>query len=527
MDQDTIIHGKIAQKWYWRQVISLTLICFFSIYCFIEVVLGFSQLFGLTQSKHFSRCITGSFSNPGPYGGFLSLCISILAPYAYRNNRTFPCPLFTNIIIRFCVVICISAAILLPATLSRAAFIALYFNITIFIYRLKNKCFTRFTSRRFWLWSILVSAIVVVVSYLFKKESADGHLFIARICVITMLNDGLKGAGSFHFGGAYGETQHDYFKKLILENGTDDLDWSAIPEHIRLIAGCPDNAFNEYLNIGVEYGSIAMIIFTIIILIATTVSIVRNTIWCYGVMTFAIIALFSYPMHLWQFQVLVPILLLACIIDSGNYYVNKNMILHRLFEKSIVIIILIVSIKMSLLKYSEYRLEKETESAWIETERLFEMGCYDLVVENCMSLFDYLQHDSKFLFDYGLSLNMTGDYEKSDSILKLGATLSSDPMFWNVMGDNSLKLGHYRKSEECYKHAFYMVPNRIYPLSLLAKLYHNEGDTIRFIKMADIVNNFIPKIENSNTLSLRSEIINIKNTYYSDTLQINVKNDEK
>lgn len=182
---------------------------------------------------------------------------------------------------------------------------------------------------------------------------------------------------------------------------------------------------------------------------------------------------------------------------------------------------------MSLLKYSEYRLEKETESAWIETERLFEMGCYDLVVENCMSLFDYLQHDSKFLFDYGLSLNMTGDYEKSDSILKLGATLSSDPMFWNVMGDNSLKLGHYRKSEECYKHAFYMVPNRIYPLSLLAKLYHNEGDTIRFIKMADIVNNFIPKIENSNTLSLRSEIINIKNTYYSDTLQINVKNDEK
>ncbi|HOD69311.1 MAG: hypothetical protein GX840_01100 [Bacteroidales bacterium] len=90
-------------------------------------------------------------------------------------------------------------------------------------------------------------------------------------------------------------------------------------------------------------------------------------------------------------------------------------------------------------------------------------------------------------------------------------------MFWNVMGNNSLALGRYREAEERYKYAFYMVPNRLYPLYLLAKLYHAEGDTVRFLDMADKVETFIPKIESANTELLRSEIREIK-TGYEGTL---------
>ncbi|MCQ2110293.1 MAG: hypothetical protein MJY79_02210 [Bacteroidaceae bacterium] len=101
----------------------------------------------------------------------------------------------------------------------------------------------------------------------------------------------------------------------------------------------------------------------------------------------------------------------------------------------------------------------------------------------------------------------------SDSVLELGTQISSSPMFWNVMGKNSIALGRYREAEERYKHAFYMVPNRLYPLTLLAKLYHAEGDTVRFLDMAEKVETFVPKIENANTKRLREEIRDIKAGY--------------
>jgi hypothetical protein len=54
------------------------------------------------------------------------------------------------------------------------------------------------------------------------------------------------------------------------------------------------------------------------------------------------------------------------------------------------------------------------------------------------------------------------------------------------------------------------VPNRIYPLTLLAKLYYTEGDTTRFLDMADKIETFVPKVESINTERLRSDIVEIK-----------------
>jgi hypothetical protein len=62
-----------------------------------------------------------------------------------------------------------------------------------------------------------------------------------------------------------------------------------------------------------------------------------------------------------------------------------------------------------------------------------------------------------------------------------------------------------------------MVPNRLYPLYLLAKLYHEEGDTVRFFEMAHIVETFIPKVESGNTERLRDEIRELRNISYGQT----------
>jgi tetratricopeptide (TPR) repeat protein len=256
-----------------------------------------------------------------------------------------------------------------------------------------------------------------------------------------------------------------------------------------------------------------MLLFMAVIIAAIVVSYRNDTIWCYGLTAFAVFAIFSYPLHVKQFQIMFSVLLAACA-SSGQ----STTLTYKLIMMAFLIVLSVILIG----KMPEIKQYKQAESAWKKTERWHIMEHYDYVVEDGDTLLPYMKHDYRFLFAYGQSLNKTGNYEKSDSVLQLGTRISSDPMFWNVMGNNSLALGRYREAEERYKHAFYMVPNRLYPLYLLAKLYHAEGDTVRFLDMADKIETFIPKIESANTELLRSEIREIKAGY----IEKNIKKDE-
>ena len=165
-------------------------------------------------------------------------------------------------------------------------------------------------------------------------------------------------------------------------------------------------------------------------------------------------------------------------------------------------------------QYSAQKTRAWAEGEWAKTDYWYRQQYYHYVVEDGDTLMPQMMHDSRFLFAYGQSLNREGFYAKSDSVLMLGTAISSDPIFWNVMGNNSLAQGQYREAEERYRHAFLMVPNRLYPLCLLAKLYHTEGDTAKFLNAATMVNSFKAKIESANTEKLRGEINEIKSNYY-------------
>jgi hypothetical protein len=42
-----------------------------------EVVLGLLQVYGYEASNHSLYALTGSFYNPGPYSGFLAMCLPL------------------------------------------------------------------------------------------------------------------------------------------------------------------------------------------------------------------------------------------------------------------------------------------------------------------------------------------------------------------------------------------------------------------------------------------------------------------
>lgn len=479
-------------------------------YCLTESISGFLQLLGIIRSNHSLFVCTGYFDNPGPFGGFLVVCISLFVAYYVKNAETHTTNMISKILLWVVVLVSIVAVIIIPATQSRSAILALGCSVLLLFVNTKRiRTKIKKIMNKYGIYIVLSISIIGVVAYCFKKPSADGRLFIDKICIKS--DNGWNGVGIGYFGGAYGNAQADYFQKQIQEKGKDDLDWRSLSDHDRLTADCPDNAFNEYLFIDVVAGPLAMLLFVAVIVSAMAISFKRGSIWCYGLTSFAIFAMFSYPLHVWQFQVTLPILLAASISDGETNRFHK-----MAYNVALLSITFLISSIWIIREIPQIRQNRQAIAIWGIVETDYKLNEYEHVVNDCDSLFPFMKHDKGFLFAYGQSLNRTGNYEKSDSILRMGTEMSSDPMFWNVMGNNSLAMGRYREAEYRYKHAFYMVPNRLYPLYLLAKLYYEEGDTVRFLDMAERVESFIPKVESANTERLRNEIRELKEDYISE-----------
>ena len=160
---------------------------------------------------------------------------------------------------------------------------------------------------------------------------------------------------------------------------------------------------------------------------------------------------------------------------------------------------------------------KKAELTWKECRSWYQLGFYDYIINDMSNTCQDLKDDAAFLYYYGTSLNKVGKYSESDSVLNIGSSISNSPHFWIIMGDNSLELGNYAEAEKRYREAFFMVPNRITPLNRLAKLYYVEGDTTRFLKMACLVESFLPKVESKETEKLREEIRELKKNFITET----------
>ena len=486
------------------KTINYATLLFISGYSLFEAYKGLLQLLGERTSNHYLFACTGSFLNPGPYGGFLAVCIAVLGAYAVTTNRGMDKTRqkrfgLENISYQITSIASLGALILLPATQSRAAILALCCSALLFAVRTER---WRKLLKRYFLPITAVVVVAVVAAYSFKKPSADGRMFMNRISWKAMTTHGLSGAGMGNFGGAYATAQAEHF---YAQTATEEdlFDISLLDEHQRLTAGCPGNAFNEYLHMGVECGPLAMLSLIAVIISAVLCSMRNGTVWCYGIMVYAVFALFSYPFHIKQLCIMLPVLLALCATP-------KNGGIRDISLTQYILLTLIGCLFIS--EYPTIKERREAEKEWEKTKQWHTMEYFEYVVEDAEQLLPQMKHSYEFLFAYGQSLNKVGQYEKSDSILKIGTELSSDPMFWNVMGNNSLAQGRYREAEERYKHAFYMVPNRLYPLYLLAKLYYTEGDTVRFLLVAEMVEEFIPKVESVNTESLRTEIRELKST---------------
>ena len=193
------------------------------------------------------------------------------------------------------------------------------------------------------------------------------------------------------------------------------------PKIITKVAGCPEYAFNEYLKIGVEYGIPAMLGVIAVLILVITLLLKSRSPFAYGLIAFSVFAFFSYPLE-------------------------------------------------------AIHIKSEAEKEWESIRYLASMELYEDAVGELTPLYGSLKDNYRFIYDYGYALHKCKRYQESNEILKEGAKISSDPMFYNIIGKNYEAMGAYDLAEGAYMHAHYMVPSRIYPLSLLMNLKIKTGD---------------------------------------------------
>ena len=454
----------------------------------MEAVWGLRQIYGLAVSNHSLYALTGSFYNPGPYSGYLAmifpLCLYEWLSLKEKTGRTWAEQGKYYIALGvMLLILCV-----LPAGMSRSAWIAAAISGT-WVYGMhvswgsRLKEFGRKYKKKLVLACIAGSVIIIVAGYaLFqlKATSANGRLFMWKISSMAIAESPVIGHGTGNFVSAYGRAQENYFA-----NGE-------FSETEELVAGSPEYAFNEYLQVAMEYGIPFLLVVSLVIAFCLWKGSSEGRIGiCGGVISFLVFSFSSYPMQIPGFAVTFYLLLAACAIGRSK-----------------VILFLFISM-MALLgtyywKNNQYAACKD----WYRSKMLYNIGAYQSAKEDYGKLYPELANRGAFLFEYGYSLHKLKEYDNSTRILEEAMAHSNDPMILNIIGKNYQALGDYEKAEEYLIRSTHRLPGRIYPYYLLVKLYaepqYLQPEKLKYA--AEIVLTKEPKVQSTAVREMREEV---------------------
>ena len=283
----------------------------------IECIWGLRQLYGFEQSQHILFLITGSFSNPGPYACYIAVIFPMAFYYALKYHICYKVKFhFRNISIYLLwgmsVLTVVSSILILPAAMSRTAWLAGIggCGLILFYFFAKSKKVKSFAfrNRKIFILAVSITVLLIIAGgygmYKFKKDSADGRTFIWKNTV-ELIKQNPLGVGIGNFSGSYGHVQAAYFES---GKGTEDE---------KRVAGNPEYAFNEYLQICAEQGIFVLLLFLGIIGYSLYVGIKRKKIAATSSLLALLIAAgASYPFSVLPF--LIVLVFLLALIHNGE-----------------------------------------------------------------------------------------------------------------------------------------------------------------------------------------------------------------
>ena len=266
----------------------------------VEAVWGLLQVYGYEPSNHLLYALTGSFYNPGPYSGFLAMCVPVALHEWLEGKRIWK---------HVSLVALVLMLVVLPSGMSRSAWLAALVasGYVLGMHYREKVC-------RYWKYFCVGGLLLVVLAvgaYHWKKDSADGRLLMWKVATQTVLDQPWQGVGWEYVAGAYGDAQERYFAS------------GAASEQEAHVAGAPEYVFNEYLQVAMAWGVPALC--GILLLVGVCFYLGhRGRMFgvCGGLLSLGVFAFASYPFQFLEFILAFLALLVSCAMSHRKAWVR-------------------------------------------------------------------------------------------------------------------------------------------------------------------------------------------------------------
>lgn len=225
----------------------------------------------------------------------------------------------------------------------------------------------------------VIIAAIILVGNIQKAQAGDRRLLIWNITTQAIMEHPVTGTGIGGFPATYAKGQSAYFETATASSKEKQT------------ATCPRYAYNEYLQIGLELGITGLLLFIFWLAFSLYYGIRHRQIGASGgILALGIFALYSYPLQLPTYWVLLLFLTVICVTNPKH---DKQRA-----QRSIPYISAIAAALTCILFYGQkdtYYSYKE----WKTLQELYHDQAYEQAASRYTDLFVQLYHRTDFLYE--------------------------------------------------------------------------------------------------------------------------------
>lgn len=475
----------------------------------IEAVSGIRQLHGFEGSNHSLFRLTGDFYNPGPYSGYLAMvlpvCLWMILQFnGYKKGEWRQAEIYLHYLGWISL---LAIIVVLPAGMSRTAWIAAAVSCgwVYWVQRIGWEKTKRFIKGHRILTTVSSFVILILVAgtlagiYVLKKESADGRLLLWKITTQAITKQPWTGTGLGGFPAAYAEAQAEYFSS------------GKASEIEKLVAGCPEYGFNEFLQIGLEQGVFGLLVFVLLLSYSLFRGVKNRQIGAAGgILALMVFSLASYPLQLPEFWVVLVVLMgVICTSVASDTPPTPSREGRKILSVAMIGCLTFCCGWIFWQQKGYYQGYKK----WNTMKMLYNNKAYEAACDGYEELVPLLGHKPELLFETAQCLSKAEHFADANVLLERAMKLSGDPMIHYMAAKNEQAQGNFPEAEQLLLRAINMLPERIYPYYLLTKLYAEPTffQEDKFNAAANAVLTKEPKVESTAIREMRTEVKSMLN----------------
>ncbi|TKG91991.1 hypothetical protein EYV94_20480 [Puteibacter caeruleilacunae] len=502
----------------------------------VQTLYGNLQLWGFFSSNNQTFRLTGSFTNPGPYAGYLATTFPVILGYLlFRTNTlrlllskskdldkntpkssTIEKTLLNTSILIFSVFF---IGLMIIVSRSRAAILASIISsgYLLFVLTPLNETYRKKLSkpRKIQISIVLMVSLGIGIFGLsqIRKASANGRLLIWKVTSDLIVDNLFTGVGTDQYSAHYMDYQARYFSEN--PNSKESM-----------IAGDVAYAFNEILQLTAEQGIIGLIILMMILALIIKTPLLPShsisnskslgpdlfvVIAKGGLLSLFVFSLFSYPLQILPIKITMVIYLVILAMNTKSSIritiptltPNKK---HPLIEnilKGATLLLISAGVFFGLRSISSLH---QAYSQWKDAKDFHKIGSLQKTLAFYKQAYPVFQNNGEFMTEYCRAIFMNGDTNQALTIATKAKKLYPNRVAYLVLGDCFKALNDPNQSENSYQHACNINPSKFFPQYLLAKLYNETGQFQKAIITAQQLLKKSVKVQSPTIVKIKKEM---------------------